>query len=74
MIQLGGSGQRYGPHAPHRAQAHALTDDQLPGLIRIWLANRGYGKHCRTRRPGPATRADVARYLQARHDLPAQLR
>jgi hypothetical protein len=52
VIRLGPrSGQWYG-HMPRTgAQAHAITDDQLTRLIRIWLANRGYGKHCPARAP-----------------------
>jgi glutamate-1-semialdehyde 2,1-aminomutase len=59
------------------AYAHALTDDLLTRLIRIWLANRGVWEA----RPGagptvpiPATRADVARYLRAYSELLARLR
>jgi hypothetical protein len=59
------------------AQAHAIADDQLTRLIRIWLANRGIWEALPGAGPTvpvPATRADVARYLQAYHDLLAQLR
>jgi glutamate-1-semialdehyde 2,1-aminomutase len=38
------SGQWYGPMPRTGAQAHALTDDQLTRLIRIWPANRGVWK------------------------------
>src|SRR5262249_14686230 len=42
VIRLGPrSGQWYGPMPRTGAQAHAITDDQLTRLIRIWLANRG---------------------------------
>ena len=59
------------------AQAHALTDGPLTRLIRIWLANRGIWEALPGAGPTvpvPATTADVARYLQAYHDLLAQLR
>ena len=45
VIRLGPrSGQWYGPMPRTGAQAHALTDDQLTRLIRIWPANRGVWK------------------------------
>ena len=73
MIRFGPrSGQWYGPAPRTGAEAHTLTDDQLTRLIRIWLANRGV----REALPGagptvpvPATRADVARYLEAYSEL-----
>jgi len=41
-IRLGPrSGQWYGPMPRTGVQAHALTDNQLTRLMRIWLANRG---------------------------------
>ena len=52
VIRLGPrSGQWYGPMPRTGAQAHALTDGLLTRLIRIWLANRGYGKRCRAQDP-----------------------
>jgi hypothetical protein len=35
------SGQWYGPMPRTGAEAHALTDDLLTRLVRVWLANRG---------------------------------
>jgi glutamate-1-semialdehyde 2,1-aminomutase len=78
VIRLGPrSGQLYGPMPRTGAQAHAIADDQLTRLIRIWLSNRGIWEALPGAGPTvpvPATRADVARYLQAYHDLLAQLR
>ena len=78
VIRLGPrSGQWYGPMPRTGAQAHALTDDLLTRLMRIWLANRGIWEALPGAGPTvpvPATRADVARYLEAYHDLLAQLR
>ena len=71
------SGQWYGPMPRTGAQAYALTDDQLTRLIRIWLANRGVWEALPGAGPTvpiPATRADVARYLEAYSELLAQLR
>jgi len=71
------SGQWYGPRPRTGAEAYALTDGQLTRLLRIWLANRGIWDALPGAGPTvpvPATRADVARYLQAYHDLLAQLR
>ena len=71
------SGQWYGPMPHTGAQAHALTDDQLTRLIRIWLANRGIWEALPGAGPTvpvPATRADVARYVNAYGELLAQLR
>ena len=68
---------RYGPRPRTGAEAHALADDQLTRLIRIWLANRsvwealpGAGPTV----PVPATPADVTRYLEAYSELLARLR
>ena len=69
------SGQWYGPRTG--AQAHALTDDQLTRLIRIWLANRGVWQALPGAGPTvpvPATRADVARYVEDYTELLAELR
>ena len=78
VIRLGPrSGQWYGPMPRTGAQAHALTDPLLTRLIRIWLANRGIWDALPGAGPTvpvPATRADVARYLQACAELLAQLR
>ncbi|HEX6526662.1 MAG TPA: aminotransferase class III-fold pyridoxal phosphate-dependent enzyme [Streptosporangiaceae bacterium] len=71
------SGQWYGPMPTTGAQAQTLTDDQLTRLIRIWLANRGIWEALPGAGPTvpvPATRADVARYVEAYHDLLAHLR
>jgi hypothetical protein len=59
------------------AHAHALTDDQLTRLIRIWLANRGIWEALPGAGPTvpiPATRADVTRYVDAYAELLAKLR
>jgi glutamate-1-semialdehyde 2,1-aminomutase len=78
VIRLGPrSGQWYGPMPRTGAQAHALTDDQLTRLIRIWLANRGVWEALPGAGPTvpvPATRADVARYVEAYSELLAKLR
>jgi glutamate-1-semialdehyde 2,1-aminomutase len=71
------SGQWYGPMPRTGAQAHALTNDQLTRLIRIWLANRGIWEALPGAGPTvpiPATRADVTRYVNAYAELLAQLR
>lgn len=77
-IRLGPrSGQWYGPVPRTGAQAHALTDDLLTRLMRVWLANRGVWDALPGAGPTvpvPATRADVDRYLGAYRDLLAQLR
>jgi len=77
-IRLGPrSGQWYGPRPRTGAEAHALTDDQLTRLIRIWLANRGVWEALPGAGPTvpvPATRADVARYVEAYTELLTQLR
>jgi glutamate-1-semialdehyde 2,1-aminomutase len=71
------SGQWYGP-VPHTgAQAHALTDEQLTRLVRIWLANRGVWDALPGAGPTvpvPATRADITRYVDAYAELLAELR
>jgi len=78
VIRLGPrSGQWYGPMPRTGAQAHALTDDTLTRLIRVWLANRGVWDALPGAGPTvpvPATPADVARYLDAYNELLAQLR
>lgn len=78
VIRLGPrSGQWYGPMPRTGAQAHALTDGQLTRLIRIWLANRGIWEALPGAGPTvpiPAAGADVARYVEAYHDLLTQLR
>jgi glutamate-1-semialdehyde 2,1-aminomutase len=54
------------------AQTHALTDDKLTRLIRIWLANRGVWDALPGAGPTvpvPATPADVTRYLEAYGEL-----
>jgi hypothetical protein len=59
------------------AEAHALTDDQLTRLLRIWLANRGVWEALPGAGPTvpvPATHAAVARYVEAYSDLLARLR
>jgi hypothetical protein len=58
------------------AQAHALADDQLTRLIRIWLANRGIWEVLpgAVPVPVPATRADLTRYVNAYAELLAELR
>jgi len=70
------SGQWYGPMPRTGAQAHALTDDQLTRLIRIWLANRGVWQALPGAGPTvpvPATRGDVARYVEDYTELLAEL-
>lgn len=78
VIRLGPrSGQWYGPMPRTGAQAHALTDDLLTRLIRIWLANRGIWDALPGAGPTvpvPATRTDVAWYVTAYGELLAQLR
>jgi Aminotransferase class-III len=77
VIRLGPrSGQWYGPMPRTGAQAHALTDDQLTRLIRIWLANRGVWQALPGAGPTvpvPAARADVARYVEDYTELLAEL-
>ncbi len=77
VIRLGPrSGQWYGPMPRTGAQAHALTDDQLTRLIRIWLANRGVWQALPGAGPTvpvPATRADVARCVEDYTELLAEL-
>jgi len=70
------SGQWYGPMPRTGAEAHALTDGELTRLIRIWLANRGVWEALPGAGPTvpvPAGSADVRRYLEAYHELVAQL-
>ena len=78
VIRLGPrSGPWYGPKPRTGAQAHALTDDKLTRLIRIWLANRGVWEALPGAGPTvpvPATPADVTRYLEAYSELLARLR
>jgi glutamate-1-semialdehyde 2,1-aminomutase len=78
VIRLGPrSGQWYGPMPRTGAEAYALTDDQLTGLVRIWLANRGIWDGLPGAGPTvpvPATRADVTRYVNAYAELLAELR
>ena len=77
-IRLGPrSGQWYGPRPRTGAEAHALADDQLTRLLRVWLANRGVWEALPGAGPTacvPATRADVSRYLEAYGELLAELR
>jgi glutamate-1-semialdehyde 2,1-aminomutase len=77
VIRLGPrSGQWYGPMPRTGAQAHALADDLLTRLMRVWLANRGVWEALPGAGPTvpvPAERADVTRYLEAYADLLARL-
>jgi glutamate-1-semialdehyde 2,1-aminomutase len=71
------SGQWYGPAPRTGAEAHALKDGELTKLIRVWLANRGIWEALPGAGPTvpvPATRGDVARYVQAYGELLAALR
>ncbi len=71
------SGQWYGPVPRTGTEAYALTDDQLTGLVRIWLANRGVWDALPGAGPTvpvPATGADVTRYVTAYAELLAELR
>src|ERR1700751_4128424 len=78
VIRLGPrSGQWYGPMPPTGAQAHALTDDLLTRLIRIWLANRGVWEALPGAGPTvpvPGAPADVDRYVAAYAELLTALR
>jgi len=78
VIRLGPrSGQWYGPMPRTGAQAHALTDDLLTRLVRVWLANRGIWEALPGAGPTvpvPATRADVTCYVDAYGELLAELR
>jgi glutamate-1-semialdehyde 2,1-aminomutase len=78
VIRLGPrSGQWYGPSPRTGAEAYALTDELLTRLIRVWLANRGIWEALPGAGPTacvPATRADVAGYLDAYAELLAELR
>jgi glutamate-1-semialdehyde 2,1-aminomutase len=70
------SGQWYGPMPRTGAEAYALTDDRLTGLMRIWLANRGIWDGLPGAGPTvpiPATRADVTHYVHAYAELLAEL-
>jgi glutamate-1-semialdehyde 2,1-aminomutase len=70
------SGQWYGPMPRTGAEAYALTDDQLTGLMRIWLANRGIWDGLPGAGPTvpvPATRADVTHYVNAYAELLGEL-
>jgi len=77
-IRLGPrSGQWYGPRPRTGGEAHALADDRLTRLVRIWLANRGVWEALPGAGPTaciPATHADVNRYIEAYGELLAQLR
>jgi glutamate-1-semialdehyde 2,1-aminomutase len=62
------SGQWFGPRPRTGAEAFALTDNLLSAALRIWLANRGVWEAlpgAGPTMPIPATRDDVARYLEA---------
>jgi glutamate-1-semialdehyde 2,1-aminomutase len=78
VIRLGPrSGQWYGPMPRTGAEAHALTDDLLTRLMRIWLADRGVWEALPGAGPTvpvPATPADVARYVDAYGELLTSLR
>lgn len=78
VIRLGPrSGQWYGPMPRTGAEAHALTDNQLTRLMRIWLANRGVWEALPGAGPTvpvPAAREDVTRYVEAYTGLLAALR
>lgn len=70
------SGQWFGPMPRTGAEAHALTDEELTRLFRIWLANRGVWEALPDAGPAvtvPSTSADVTRYLEAYNELLAQL-
>ena len=77
VIRLGPrSGQWYGPAPRTGAQAHALTDNLLTRLIRVWLANRGVWEALPGAGPTvpvPTARGDVTRYLEAYAGLLTQL-
>jgi glutamate-1-semialdehyde aminotransferase len=77
VIRLGPrSGQWYGPEPRTGAEAHALKDDVLTRLIRIWLANRGFWDALPGAGPTvpvPATSTDVSRYVEAYGELLALL-
>jgi glutamate-1-semialdehyde 2,1-aminomutase len=66
------AGQWYGPRPRTGADAHALTDDRLTRLLRVWMANRGVWEALPGAGPTvpvPATATDVDRYLEAYVDL-----
>lgn len=70
------AGQWYGPQPRTGAEAHALTDQPLTRLLRIWMANRGIWEAlpgAGPTAPVPATEADVDRYLAAYAELLAVL-
>jgi glutamate-1-semialdehyde 2,1-aminomutase len=70
------SGQWYGPMPRSGSEAHLLTDHDLTRLMRIWFANRGVWEALPGAGPTvpvPATRADVARYIEAYGELLAVL-
>ena len=69
-------GSGTGPMPRTGAEAHALTDDELTRLIRIWLANRGIWEALPGAGPTvpvPATARRRDRYLDAYGELLAQL-
>jgi glutamate-1-semialdehyde 2,1-aminomutase len=71
------SGQWYGPMPRTGADAYALTDSELTGLVRLWLANRGIWDALPGAGPTvpvPATSTDVTRYVTAYAELLAELR
>jgi glutamate-1-semialdehyde 2,1-aminomutase len=71
------TGQWYGKLPRTGAQAHALTDQELTRLLRVWLANRGIWDALAGAGPTvpvPATSADVDHYVNAYGELLAQLR
>jgi glutamate-1-semialdehyde 2,1-aminomutase len=72
-IRLGPrSGQWYGPQPRSGAEAFGRTDDDLTRLIRVWLGNRGVWEALPGAGPTvpvPATRSDVARYVEAYGEL-----
>jgi glutamate-1-semialdehyde aminotransferase len=62
------SGQWYGPQPRTGADAFALTDDLVTGLLRVWMGNRGVWEAlpgAGPTMPIPASREDVERYLDA---------
>jgi glutamate-1-semialdehyde 2,1-aminomutase len=66
------SGQWYGPQPRTGEEAYRLVDDELTRLARVWLANRGVWEALAGAGPTvpvPATRADVAVYLEAYGEL-----
>ncbi len=66
------TGQWYGPEPRTGADALALTDSELTGLMRVWLANRGIWEALAGAGPTvpvPATPADVDGYVEAYAEL-----